>query len=149
MISSGLVLNLSAERKMTLEFREKRLADANAFAGVSAAAKERPSSGRALLIRLGFQSSPKRTELLQRIKIWECIDGSAVVGHCSGDRVTGEVFSLGVLGGLSGQGDWAKTSIACGDMAASGRHRESLGCRSFGPFFKSIWFLSGFGMAGN
>jgi ribosomal protein S18 acetylase RimI-like enzyme len=96
LLSLAPVLPVSAEAKMNLEFRESRFADRSQFADIDAAVEEQSGSSRALLLRLGIPIPPIRAELLKRIKLWECVDGSQVVGHCSGDRATGEVLTLSV-----------------------------------------------------
>jgi ribosomal protein S18 acetylase RimI-like enzyme len=99
-----LILNAIGAGKMNLEFREKQLADGSQFADIGAAAEEQSSSGRALLLKLGIQIPPTRADLLKRVKLWECMDDSRVVGHCSGDKTTGEVLSLTVRAGYQGRG---------------------------------------------
>src|SRR5271170_2756415 len=109
---------------MTLEFREKRLADLYQFADIGAAAEEQSSSSRALLLRLGIQIPPTRAELLKRIKLWECADESLVVGHCSGDIATGEVLLLSVVKNYEGRGIGRKLlSHVVGWLRAEGVQR--------------------------
>ena len=108
-----------AAGKMDLEFREKLLVDPNPFSDIDAAAEEQSSSGRALLLRLGIQIPPTRGELLKRIKLWECVDESKVVGHCWGDLATGEVLSLGVIKDYEGRGIGRKLlSLVIGRLRA-------------------------------
>jgi GNAT superfamily N-acetyltransferase len=48
---------------------------------------------------------PTKADLLNgRIKLWECVDDSGVVGHRAGDLGTGEVLILGVIRGYEGLG---------------------------------------------
>jgi ribosomal protein S18 acetylase RimI-like enzyme len=109
---------------MNLEFREKRLADLNPFADLGAAAEEQSSSSRALLVKLGIQIPPTRSDLLRRIKIWECAVEASVVGHCSGDLATGEVLSLSVVKDYEGRGIGRKLlSLVVGRLRADGVQR--------------------------
>jgi ribosomal protein S18 acetylase RimI-like enzyme len=109
---------------MILEFREKRLAELKQFADIGAAEEEQSSSGRALLIRLGIQIPPTRADWLRRIKFWECVDESLVVGHCWGDIATGEIVSLGVRKDYEAQGIGRKLlSLVVARLRAEGAQR--------------------------
>ena len=81
-------------RRVALEFRETRLADHKSFSSISDVAEDSASS-RELLRRLGIKLSPTKADLLTgRVKLWECVDDSEVVGHCAGDLDTGEVLMV-------------------------------------------------------
>jgi ribosomal protein S18 acetylase RimI-like enzyme len=98
--SCGSHICIVAARKMSLEFREARLADPKSLAGIRAA-----TEARALLLRLGIKLPANQGEFLTgSIKLWECADNSQVVGHCSGNVATGEVLSLSVHPGYEGRG---------------------------------------------
>jgi ribosomal protein S18 acetylase RimI-like enzyme len=103
-----------------MEFREARLADLSLPAGVRAAAE-----ARALLLRLGIQFPVTQGDLLiGRIKLWECVDESKVVGHCSGDVSTGEVLSLSVHPSYEGRGVGRMLlSLVVGRLRAEGVQR--------------------------
>jgi ribosomal protein S18 acetylase RimI-like enzyme len=64
-----------------LEFREVRSADTNPL---SAEAAHLLNSG--------------------RLAIWTCLDDTSQVGHCEGDRVTGEIIGLAVQPGYRRRG---------------------------------------------
>ena len=86
---------------MTLEYRETRFANPQ-FASFPDA--ERPRS-RELLLRLGIKLPPSKADLASgRVKLWECVDGSQVLGHCAADLDTGEILILGVRSHHEGQG---------------------------------------------
>jgi ribosomal protein S18 acetylase RimI-like enzyme len=109
---------------MILEFREKRLAELKQFADIGAAEEEQYSSGRALLTRLDIQIPPTRADWLRRIKFWECVDESLVVGHCWGDIATGEIVSLGVRKNYECQGIGRKLlSLVVARLRAEGAQR--------------------------
>jgi ribosomal protein S18 acetylase RimI-like enzyme len=111
-------------KTLNLEFREKRLADLNQFADIGTTEQEQSSSGRALLLKLGIQIPPTRADLLRRIKFWECVDDSLVVGHCWGDIATGEIVSLGVRKDYEGQGIGRKLiSLAVDRLRAEGAQK--------------------------
>lgn len=77
---------------MDWEFREAQPPDTQAIPDM------RPSA-RALLTRIGITLPPPI-----KVKVWECICDSKVVGHCAGNAVTGEVLSLSVLPNYEGRG---------------------------------------------
>ena len=135
-------------RRVNLEFREKQLADLNQFADIADTAEEQSSSGRALLLRLGIQIPPTRAELLKRIKLWECVDESKVVGHCWGDLVTGEILSLGVVKDYEGRGI-GRTLLSLVVGRLSGESTKNLvgGACSLRP--SRIRLLSSVGLAAN
>jgi ribosomal protein S18 acetylase RimI-like enzyme len=71
----------------------------------SAAELAQEERSRALLTRRGVTPPPGEVDLLTgRVIIWECVDGPAVVGHCTGDCLTGEILSLEVVSSYQGRG---------------------------------------------
>lgn len=135
---------------MNLEFREKRLVDPNQPSDIDAAAEEQSSNGRALLLRLDIQIPPTRAELLKRIKLWECVDESKVVGHCWGDLISGEVLSLGVVKDYEGRGIGRKLlSLVVGRLRAEKVRRIWLVApaasdrRAFGFYWALGWQATG------
>lgn len=88
---------------MTLELRPMPLADVQARFSAEELARQRRS--RALLAQLGLIAPPSEFDLLTgRVIVWECIDGTQVVGHCTGDCLTGEILSLEVNASHAGRG---------------------------------------------
>jgi GNAT superfamily N-acetyltransferase len=88
---------------MTLQLRPMPLAAVQARFSAEELAREMRS--RALLARLGVTTPPGEVDLLTgRVIVWECMDGSQVVGHCTGDCLTGEILSLEVLASHEGRG---------------------------------------------
>ena len=60
---------------------------------------------RALLTQWGVQLPSSPVDLLSgRVKAWQCMAGSQLVGHCASDSMTGRIFSLGVIDGYEGRG---------------------------------------------
>lgn len=92
-----------SDRSMPLEFRQACLPQ-RLCSDISPAAEER-SSSRELLLRLGIKLAPSRADLLNGcVRLWECVDGSQVVGHGAGDARTGEVLVLDVHHNYQGRG---------------------------------------------
>jgi ribosomal protein S18 acetylase RimI-like enzyme len=75
---------------MDFEFREAQPPNTQ---GIS----EIRSSEQSLLIKLGITPPPK-------VKVWQCVCDSKVVGHCGANAATGEVVSLGVSADFEGLG---------------------------------------------
>jgi ribosomal protein S18 acetylase RimI-like enzyme len=82
-----------------LEFREARWKDLVSPVDVHTATRQKP-----LLSRLGIAPQFDVADLASgRIRTWECLHDSRVVGHCTGDSQTGEILGLAVLPGYEGK----------------------------------------------
>jgi ribosomal protein S18 acetylase RimI-like enzyme len=88
---------------MNVQLRPMPLASTRArFSDEELAREER---SRALLARLGVKTRPAEVDLLTgRVILWECVDGAQVLGHCTGDCLTGEILTLDVAASHEGRG---------------------------------------------
>jgi GNAT superfamily N-acetyltransferase len=88
---------------MKLQFRETPLTEIKSRLGIRD--MEREIRSRDLLAKFGITVPPIAADFLNgRIRSWECIHDSKVVGHCIGDSATGEILGLSVTRDYEGQG---------------------------------------------
>ena len=122
------------------------IGDHKSLAGIRAA-----TEARALLLRPGIKLPAAQGDFLTgSIKLWECADGSKVVGHCSGDVATGDVLSLSVHPGYEGRGIGREgASVPRCRLATRSRTQENLAPRTSGSLAARLRLLSCDGVAAN
>ena len=108
---------------MELVFREMPRSFIETLPGIQEQAASERESARELLRKIGVRLPPSASDVLKgKVRTWECILESEVVGRCTGDSNTGEILILVVDEPYKGQGigrtllglvvDWLRNSGA-------------------------------------